>query len=203
MGAVLLRSSGTKSGLGIGLTLFAIVFAAPGAAMILPGVFRIWRGYESRSWPVAAGTVVYGRVESSTSAATDDDGRIVRTTSFGPRVVYSYEVHGKKYFSNTRRLGQLAGAGEDWAEELMEKYPVGAAVKVAYSPADPELAVIEPGINSEAWWLPGAGLAFLLFGLAVYFFAIPALTREPALQAQTRGSTSSRRNDRSRSARNR
>jgi hypothetical protein len=39
------------------------------------------------------------------------------------------------------------------------------------------LAILEPGINSEAYWLPGAGLAFFLFGLAVTLIIVPALRK--------------------------
>ncbi len=170
-------SGDTNSGMAVGLTLFSVIFAAVGIAMLIPGLVRLWHGRQSQSWPVASGTVVYGTVDDNESASRDSDGTIRRSTTFGPRLIYSYEVGGKKYFSNTRRFGQLAGSGEDWAEEIMERYTVGAPVKVWHSPADPQLAVTEPGINDEAWFLPGAGLAFLLFGLAAYFFAIPALTR--------------------------
>jgi hypothetical protein len=50
-------------------------------------------------------------------------------------------------------------------------------VKVAYCPSDPDLATLEPGISSEAYWLPGAGLACLLFGLAALIWGVPALTK--------------------------
>jgi hypothetical protein len=54
---------------------------------------------------------------------------------------------------------------------------VGKVVTVRYAPGNPDLGVLEPGIQREAYWLPGAGAAFLLFGLAVFIWGIPALTR--------------------------
>jgi hypothetical protein len=76
-------------------------------------------------------------------------------------------VNGKTYFSNIRRFGALAGASKDWAQSILQRYPTGARAPVSYNPADPNTAVLEPGAFSEAFWLPGAGAAFLLFGAAV------------------------------------
>jgi hypothetical protein len=47
---------------------------------------------------------------------------------------------------------------------------LGKEVTVHYSPLNPNLGVLEPGIDREALWLPGAGAAFLLFGLAVFIW---------------------------------
>ncbi len=52
-------------------------------------------------------------------------------------------------------------------------YPVGKTVTVRYSPKTPDLGVLEPGIYNEAFWLPGAGAAFLLFGVAVFRVGYP------------------------------
>jgi hypothetical protein len=66
----------------------------------------------------------------------------------------------------------LAGSAEDWADDIAARYPVGKKVKVAYLPGEPETAVLEPGIHNESWFLPGAGAAFFLFGLAVIVFPV-------------------------------
>jgi hypothetical protein len=105
------------------------------------------------------------------------DGDESRSTTHSARLIYSYEIAGSKYYSNVRRFGQLAGADADWADEITQRYPQGREVNVLYSPDDPNVAVLESGITTEAYWLPGAGLAFLLFGLAVFIWGIPALTR--------------------------
>jgi len=58
-----------------------------------------------------------------------------------------------------------------------KNYPEGKPVRIYHSPRDPWVACLEPGINNEVWYLPGAGAAFLLFGLAAWKWAVPALTR--------------------------
>ena len=79
---------------------------------------------------------------------------------------------------NVRRFGQLSGAGEEWAAEIAADYPKGEKVKVAYSPGDADLSVLEPGIYSDAYWIPGIGLVCLLFALAVGLVVAPALGKD-------------------------
>ena len=91
--------------------------------------------------------------------------------------MYTYEVGGVKHFNNRRRFGQIEGSGEDWAEDIAMRYRAGKAVRVYYFPADPDVAVLEPGNNSEGLWLPGIGLVALLFGLAALIWIVPAVAK--------------------------
>jgi hypothetical protein len=120
---------------------------------------------------------VYGQIDSSSHATQMADGERVSSTSSGAHLVFGYEVNGKKYYSNVRLFGQIAAQGGDWAWKIAKRYPLGKEVTVRYSPENPNLGVLEPGIFREAFWLTGAGAAFLLFGLAVFIWGIPALTR--------------------------
>jgi hypothetical protein len=168
-------SSGGADGMMYGITMFVVIFVLIGLAMLAGGLSRLWHAYQSEKWPSTAGVIIYGKQSASTTATEMSDGEMVRSTSHGTHLVYRFEVGGHKHYSNVRVFGQLAGSDADWADDIAERYPVGKAVQVTYSPANPDLAVLEPGINTEAYYLPGAGAAFLLFGLAVYFFGIPAL----------------------------
>ena len=161
-----------------GILLFGSIFAALGLIGLVYGGIQIARAAESGGWPTTPGKIVYGKIDVSEAVtkADDDDETGRRETSFGPRLIYQYDVGGRTYYSNQRRWGQLFGADEDWAAEIAERYPPGAAMPVAYSPENPQLAVLEPGMASEAYWLPGAGLASCLFGLAVMIFARRALS---------------------------
>jgi len=174
---VFLSSELSMRGLGLGLGIFAILFCMVGGAMLTAGLERLWHGYASQYWPVADGVIVYQQQEASTSVTRDDEGTTERSTSYGTSLVFQYEVGGKTHFSDTRRFGHLDAAGKDWADEIARRYPKGARVKVAYCPSDPDLATLEPGITSEAYWLPGAGLVLLLFGLAALVWGAPALSR--------------------------
>ena len=80
---------------------------------------------------------------------------------------------GRKRHSNVRVFGQTPDSSDSAG-----RFAYGKKVQVAYCPTDPDLAVLEPGVTNDAYYLPAAEAAFLLFGLAAFFFGIPALTRK-------------------------
>jgi hypothetical protein len=157
--------------------IFAAIFMLIGLMLMVPGVRRMVRAQESLGWPKAPGVILFSTTTATTTVAPNDDrnsdsyGKTITSTTFNSPLVVEYEVNGRKHYSNTRRFGHLSGSSDQkWAAEIAERYPTGAKVHVAYSPADPDQAVLEPGITSEAYWLPGAGAAFFLFGLAAVVF---------------------------------
>lgn len=150
-----------------GLAVFALIFMLIGLPMLAAGSLHLWHANASRRWPVAEGIILSGRPYSSgkveAEAGEEEAAR-------GRQLIYRYEVAGRKRYSDVRVFGQTpdssTGAGQ---------FPYGTKVRVAYCAADPDLAVLEPGITNDAYYLPGAGAAFFLFGLAAFFFGIPAL----------------------------
>jgi hypothetical protein len=177
MAFLMLRSSFAGSGMAVGLTLFTLVFMTIGAVILFFGGRSVLRAWQSGKWPTTHGAIVYGRTEESRSSSTDEDGEEVVSTTYGARIIFQYEVGGQTHYSNTRRFGQLAGSDAEWASRIAALYPVGREVTVSYRPDAPDIAAIEPGIANEAWWVPGTGAAFFLFGLAALVFGVPALTR--------------------------
>jgi hypothetical protein len=149
--------------MGAGMRLFVVVFWLFGLPMLGMGAWRLWHAHASQNWPQAQGEIVYGQ----------QDGQ----ASVGTNLVFRYEAGGETRFSNIRRFGSLAASSQDWADEVAERYPMGKAVTVFVNPSDADQGVLEPGISQEAFYLPGAGLAFILFGLLVWFVGIPALTQ--------------------------
>ena len=115
-------------------------------------------------WPTAPGLILAPRQDSGASAGGNDENYV---SSGSTGIIYRYSVGGKKYFSHVWRFGQLAIGSTDWMTDATERYQGGAKVQVAYDPNDPEIAVLEPGIDAQAYWLPGAGAACVVFALAV------------------------------------
>ena len=170
----------SPSGIGLALTLFSLVFCAIGAALLTPGLIGVLRGRASRDWPQAAGVIVAGRIPVAPDVE-DPDSVYARAESLGTRLrdgsfVYAYDVGGRRHYGNLRAFNQVTRGGE-FTEELAARFPVGKAVTVRYAPDRPDLSVLEPGVAGEAWMLPGAGAAFLLFGLAAIRWGVPALSR--------------------------
>lgn len=182
MFTALYRSSlgSSSSGMAMGVALFAAIFMMIGLPMLIIGGINLYRSFASQSWPTTKGEIIYDEIDVSTSTRESGPAgrRVSRTTTtYGPRIIFRYEVNGKRHYSNTRRFGALSGSDAEWANEISDKYPEGYKLPVSYHPDDPNLAVIETGITPEAYWLPGAGAAFFLFGLAAAVFAAPAMAR--------------------------
>ncbi|MGD0773488.1 MAG: DUF3592 domain-containing protein [Candidatus Solibacter sp.] len=153
--------------------LFAAVLCGLGILALSGGAQRLWRGSASQHWPSVEGKVLFSRVNTSETRDSNQQNAI----TFSPQFVYTYEIGGVKHFNNRRRFGRIEGSGEDWAEDISARYKAGRGVRVYYYPADPDVAVLEPGNNSEGLWLPGLGLVALLFGLAIAIWIVPAVAR--------------------------
>jgi hypothetical protein len=170
-------SESNNAWFGVGLGMFAAIFATVGLAFLTIGLVDLSRARESQHWPQADGLIVYGKIDSSTTVSRTGNGAAVSSTSSGDHLIFRYDVNGRPHFNNVRLFGQIAADSANSAQEVAMLYPVGKAVTVRYSPQTPDLGVLETGIYNEAFWLPGAGAAFLLFGFAVFRWGIPALTR--------------------------
>jgi len=90
---------------------------------------------ESLGWPEASGRVTAARLTSSYSRTS---GRC-----YHARIRYRYSVSGKDFVGT--EINYASDCGETVARELLRRYPVGADVGVHYRPADPSVAVLEPG----------------------------------------------------------
>ena len=116
--------------LGVGCTI--------GIMLILYGEYKLKRARASVEWPTAPGRIVTSEVDSH----TNDEGR----TSYSSEIEYVYTVEGIEYQSN----GVVLGGHEYDARRTVGRYPVGLAVEVAYDSRKPHLAVLEPGVESQA-----------------------------------------------------
>ena len=176
-------------GMTIGIGIFAAIFAMAGVAALSFGLVNLSRGRASESWPKTPGVITYQTVtgdEVETTPANADPAsgdpstgnqKPVIEKTHTDNLVFTYEVDGKKRFSNLRMFGQVGGGSEADAEKVKARYPAGMVVTVSYSPDNPDLGVLEPGVPADAWWLPGVGGVILLFVLAICIWVIPSVAR--------------------------
>jgi hypothetical protein len=131
------------------------------------GLLCIWlqirafvRAKASRAWPETRGVVTKAAVQEIVT--TDDD---TPSRSYMPRLEYSYLVAGKRQSHSRIRFGTgIYSTGfRFYPRRLMRPYSVGQAVKVFYDPADPSVAVLEPGKTGREHLF----MAALLFGFAI------------------------------------
>ena len=154
-----------------------------GRYLFVLGLSNLNRAVASSHWPRTAGKVV----RSDTQEQHDVDKKTgAVSVIYSADTVIQYEVAGKPYSTNLIHFGQTLGSGDASEAELQRlRYPLNGAVPVSYDPSRPWIAAARPGLHAEAFWLPGAGLAFLL-PAAVALFVFPTVFRT-APQQQRNG----------------
>lgn len=135
-----------------------IIFFAAGIGISIWGWSVLQNARVSESWPATDGEVVSSNVRVS----TDEDG-----TSYFGDVTYSYVVNDARYTSDNVSFGQYGSSDRGHAEEIVAKYPAGSGVTVRYDPADPETAVLEPGVTWSSYLMLGFGALFTCIPLIV------------------------------------
>ena len=157
--------------------IFCSIFTLLGIGILTPGLQNLLYARTSLQWPTAKAVVVYWPEQPGDN--TSEHGQQDRidpatgyvftyqTTPNGNPLAYMYEVDGVKYFSGLRYFGQVHQSSDNWAYDILERYPTGADIPVRYCPTDPDLAVLEPDISPDAFGLIVGGAAFILFALMV------------------------------------
>lgn len=83
----------------------------------------------------------------------------------GAQYIYRYSVRGRTHYNNIIQFGQGSARSQSLETPEGEPIPRNATLTVAYHPADPDLAVLQPGLVPLAWVLPAAGAGFLAFSV--------------------------------------
>jgi len=145
-----------------------------GLYLFLKGVRNVQMAAASAKWPTTSGEVVSSE---TTRDASPDRRKSPSTVTFDTRTVVRYTVNGREYTTDQRHFGQTLGSSDKSDAALQRlRYPAGQSVTVSYNPANPSIGVIKPGVHAEAFWLPGAGLAFLL-PTALCMILLPGMIR--------------------------
>lgn len=164
------------------MTLLVVVVsissACLGTVLILDAVMLTETAEASRRWPRVRGTILKSSVERHEST------RRPRKDSVGPRrrVRYTANIEFRYLIDGVERIGAnvtFAGASKtanegtkavveyanaEAAQQVVERYPVGADVQVSYDPDRPELSVLEPG--------GGSGEGSMMWGVALLALAV-------------------------------
>jgi hypothetical protein len=154
----------------LAIRVFGLLFVAAGLGVILYSAGAISRGSRSTRWPVVEATVT--RSEVFTRTDRSHPGNQVGTTMYEyyPAVRYEYEVQGQRYRSKRIIFLRTNYTRAD-AEAAVSRYPMGQRVTAYYNPANPKVAVLEPGLGPNAKHYCKGYLIGVFFGLAGLLFA--------------------------------
>jgi hypothetical protein len=150
---------GVKTVLGL---VFAMVFAIPGAVLLVLGGHDVYQGAASRGWPTVEGEVIRSSVQSRRSGRPDRSQRV-----HSPDVVYSYRIGNELYTGDRIAFGGYSSSAGNYANRMTHRYPRGRQVSVHYQPGKPDNTVLEPGVSLKTWFKPAFGLVFLCAGLFI------------------------------------
>jgi len=139
------------------IRLLPRLFIIMGAAILVFGVRELFRALESTNWPSTTGTVLASDLASNTDTESG--------TTYKPHIVYEYRVQNVAYSSSRISFGDFSFSDPSHAQAVLNSYPVSKQVTVYYAPSAPSIRVIEPGIHSQAWFVPGFGMLFSVSGL--------------------------------------
>lgn len=149
--------------------LFGLIFLVIGAALLLAAINQRKKAKAAQAWPTTAGVVLTSGLHEYQHYDSEDEHMDV---NYEPQVIYQYSALGKSYQGNHISIGNIS-YDYGTASRIIAEYPQGSAVTVHYDPADPSSSVLETraagGILSFI-----LGFVFLLIGLAVLLFTLPA-----------------------------
>ena len=89
---------------------------------------------DSRYWPKTSGLITHSSVESGVGPN--------HVFVFTPKVIYEYEVGGKRFTSSQLAIIEHNTSSEELAREKAEKYVPGQRVEVYYDPKKPAFAIL-------------------------------------------------------------
>jgi hypothetical protein len=163
--------------------LFPWPFVIIGALTLYRGGLSVYRAPRSLSWPMAEGRIENSSVERSSV----DEG-----DTYHARILYTFTVAGQTHRGNRVAFGDYGTSDTSHAQGIVDRYPQDKVVQVRYLASDPDVCVLEPGLQAQAWGLPAFGLIFLSAGGVMLVF-LPKLMKKqqaepPPSQAPSGGS---------------
>ncbi|QDV15521.1 hypothetical protein Pan153_01350 [Gimesia panareensis] len=172
----------TKTGMhqvGRKLVLFiGFVFIFVGYLMAYQkGLPLLERAKASKEWPTTDGVVLESKIESHHSSNSS-------SSTYSPKVIYRYEVEGQEFKGDTVWFGNdVSTSDRSMSSKTVKKYPVQKNVTVYYDPAEPAVAVLEPGVFKTTYFFYLFGWLFLGLGLlmtsGILFRSLLRLFRGP------------------------
>lgn len=137
-----------------------IAFLAVGAGLLGVGMWDLVNAVRSVWWPTVPGTITSSEVMQRTG------GR--RATVYEADIRYRFSIDGRDYTGDQIWFGQHGNSLGHSPHQIVDTYPTGREVTIAYDPDDPEWSVLEPGVFPSVGLIPGIGLLFAGAGTLMF-----------------------------------
>jgi len=143
---------------------FGSAFMIAGLGTAYFGAIKYYEAMASLSWQTCEGTITHSEVESRTVRK----GRRTHRES----IRYDYTVGGEKYTGDRYCLWTFWRSDSRRASEIVDAHPVGAVVKVYYSPNSPAESMLMPGAHFDVYLLFGFGVVFFMVGAGITYASV-------------------------------
>lgn len=138
-----------------GLIGAAFLIVGLGVALFL-GLPTLERARASTQWPEAPGQITVSSIRTQVNKGK---------RTYWAEVDYEYTVNGSQHTGNTVSFGAARNSNRQLVEKVVDRYPLGHAVKVHYDPEAPEVSVLEPGVTFGAYFGLILGGVFSVIGV--------------------------------------
>ena len=119
-------------------SLFLLLLGGWGL-FFLAGFLQLPTAMRSLSWPAIEGVILSSEIHEECCGEY--------TEGWWPEVSYGYSISGTEYVSDKVEIVDVGDSNTAYfARQVILRYPVGNQVMVYYNPAEPRMAVLEPGI---------------------------------------------------------
>jgi hypothetical protein len=135
--------------------------------ILLPGLWAAAKGALTLRWPRADAKVVDAKLRLQLVPSNSDSRYQQPDVSTSFHVLYSYTVGGRDYLSARVEPYDFGMQNSAGAKKMQERHPIGSAAQVAYDPADPAVAYLEPGPSSMSLVMVAIGVVIGTSGLWV------------------------------------
>lgn len=138
--------------------IVALPFLAFGCREIWLAIGDLTEAAHSATWPSVTGQILSVKVRVDKTGGARGGGR-----SYIPLITYSYSVNAAKLTGNDIAPGRYWNR---WTtHDAITKFAAGTSAPVYYSPEDPKIAVLVPGLSAASFSSLCTGLLFVtLFG---------------------------------------
>jgi len=150
---------------------FAFIFFIIGSVVFVGATKEALSAHESVSWPNVPGKIYISEIDKYETQSIGGGGSNIRTSIlYRPLIRYTYAVEGVSYKNNRVKISATSDSEGRQAKFYIKKYPVDERVTVTYSPQDPAISVLEPGVSKTNTSAIFVGLLFMFMGI-VFFIA--------------------------------
>lgn len=134
---------------------FCWLFILVGLGIVGCGVWTLIKSIRTNDWPITNGVIQSAHQHSESGG---EGG-----TTYSAAVTYIYQVADLNYTGNKIAIGQMSSSS-DYAQGILNRYPVGKKIPVHYSPTNPAEAVLETGVHGGTWICFIIGTVLVLMG---------------------------------------